>query len=284
MALYYASVVSSQAELEQEVQLRRATENKLREATEQVERAMLAKSEFLAKMSHELKNPLNSIIGYSEILIEGLGEKEDQKCKDLQAIRNAGHRLLELIEDLLDLSKLEAGKMPVHPDRIELRGLFDGMAAKWRTAMVDSGNEFCVGPPAGGEILCDAAKLRRVIENLLSNAAKFTKNGRITFSASLRAGMLVMSVEDTGVGISEKQISRLFETFGNSENETASNYGDDVRLGLPLAHRYCQLMGGELSVQSTLGSGSRFTIQLPVQPVANESQSNPEMEMLTQAA
>jgi signal transduction histidine kinase len=284
MALYYANVVSSQAELEQEVKLRRATEQKLREATEQIERAMLAKSEFLAKMSHELKNPLNSIIGYSEILIENLGEKEDQKYKDLKTIRGAGHRLLELIDDLLDLSKLEAGKMTLHPDRIELRGLFDGMAAKWRSAIVESGNEFRVDPPAAGEIRCDAGKLRRVVENLLSNAAKFTKNGCITFSASTQGGTLVMSVEDTGMGISERQISRLFETFGHSEDETASNYGEDVRLGLPLAQRYCRLMGGELSVQSKLGAGSRFTVELPIQSVAEKKQSVPRMELLIEAA
>jgi signal transduction histidine kinase len=284
MALYYANVVSSQAELEQEVKLRRATEQKLREATEQIERAMLAKSEFLAKMSHELKNPLNSIIGYSEILIENLGEKEDQKYKDLKTIRGAGHRLLELIDDLLDLSKLEAGKMTLHPDRIELRGLFDGMAAKWRSAIVESGNEFRVDPPAAGEIRCDAGKLRRVVENLLSNAAKFTKNGCITFSASTQGGTLVMSVEDTGMGISERQISRLFETFGHSEDETASNYGEDVRLGLPLAQRYCRLMGGELSVQSKLGAGSRFTVELPMQSVAEKKQSVPRMELLIEAA
>jgi len=284
MALYYANVVSSQAELEQEVKLRRATEQKLREATEQIERAMLAKNEFLAKMSHELKNPLNSIIGYSEILIENLGEREDQKYKDLQTIRGAGHRLLELIDDLLDLSKLEAGKMTLHPDRIELRGLFDGMAAKWRSAIVESGNDFRVEPPVAGEILCDASKLRRVVENLLSNAAKFTKNGSITFSASMHGDVLVMSVEDTGMGISEEQISRLFETFGHSEDETASNYGDDVRLGLPLAHRYCSLMGGELTVQSKLGVGSRFAVQLPIQPMAEKKQSVRQMELLTEAA
>lgn len=284
MALYYANVVSSQAELEQEVKLRRATEQKLREATEQIERAMLAKSEFLAKMSHELKNPLNSIIGYSEILIENLGEREDQKYKDLQTIRGAGHRLLELIDDLLDLSKLEAGKMTLHQDRIELRGLFDGMAAKWRPAIVERGNEFRVEPPAAGEIFCDAAKLRRVVENLLSNAAKFTRNGKIAFSASTRGDTLVMSVEDNGAGISERQISGLFETFGHSEDETASNYGDDVRLGLPLAHRYCRLMGGELSVQSKLGTGSCFTIQLPIQLPAEKNQSAPQMELLTEAA
>jgi signal transduction histidine kinase len=284
MALYYANVVSSQVELEQEVQLRRVTEQKLREATEQVERAMLAKSEFLAKMSHELKNPLNSIIGYSEILIEGLGEMEDQKYKDLQTIRGAGHRLLELIDDLLDLSKLEAGRMPLHPDRIELRGLFDGIAAKWRANIAETGNQFYVDPPAAAHILCDSSKLRRVVENLLSNAAKFTKSGRVTFSAALRGDVLTIVVEDTGAGIPESQIGRLFETFGNSENETASNYGEDVRLGLPLAHRYCRLMGGNLSVESKVGSGSRFTIELPIQRADDEKASHHEAELLTAAA
>ena len=283
MALYYANVVSSQAELEQEVKLRRATEQKLREATEQAERATLAKSEFLAKMSHELKNPLNSIIGYSEILIENLGESEGQKCKDLQTIRGAGHRLLELIDDLLDLSKLEAGKMTLHPDRIDIRALFDGIAAKWRSSIVDR-NEFVIEPPDDREILIDVSKLRRVIEVLLSNAVKFTHNGRITFSASTQGDTLTISVEDNGAGISERQISRLFETFDRSENETASNYGDDVRLGLPLAYRYCRLMGGELSVQSKLGAGSRFTIQLPIQPLVETKQSVPELELLTEAA
>jgi signal transduction histidine kinase len=283
MALYYASIVSSQVELEQEVRRHKATERKLREATEQVEQAMLAKSEFLAKMSHELRNPLNSIIGYSEILIEGLDATKDQKHKDLISIRSAGHRLLELINDLLDLSKLEAGKMELHADTIEIAGLFDELAATWRPSIVESGNRFLVESPPAGEIICDSAKLRHVIGNLLSNAAKFTKNGRVTFSGSLRDGLLTVSVEDTGTGIEEKEIGQLFETFGNSEQETASNYGHDVRLGLPLGHRYCRLMGGELSVQSKLGSGSTFTIRLPVRS-GDEIESRSTTELVSQAA
>jgi len=272
MALYYANIVSSQAELEQEVERHKATERKLREATEQAERAMLAKSEFLAKMSHELRNPLNSIIGYSEILIEGHEATMDQRYKDLMSIRAAGHRLLELIDDLLDLSKLEAGKMELHADRFEFGGLFQELAAKWRTAVVENGSQFDVEPPPAMEIIGDGGKLRRVIANLLSNAAKFTKNGRVTFSARVRDGCLLISVEDTGTGIAEGQIDRLFETFGSSDNETASHYGDDVRLGLPLAHRYCRLMGGELSVESKLGLGSKFLLKLPIQLPEDENQ------------
>lgn len=286
MALYYASVVSSQAELELEVKLRRETERKLRQTTEQVQRATLAKSEFLAKMSHELKNPLNSIIGYSEMLVEDLDENESegQKYQDLMSIKGAGHKLLELIDDLLDLSKLEAGRMKLQPEWIALGDVFDRIASEWRHAIVENGNEFHLDLPDAGKILCDEAKLKRVIDNLLSNAAKFTKNGHVTFSASATDNLLTIAVKDTGVGLTPNKICRLFETFGHSEEETASNYADDVRLGLPLAHGYCRLMGGELSVQSTLGYGSCFTIRLPIQSDGDDKRSNPAVRVLTEAA
>lgn len=284
MALYYANVVSSQVELEQEVKLRRATERKLREATTQAQRAMAAKSEFLAKMSHELKNPLNSIIGYSEILIDGMEATDNAKCQDLITIRSAGHKLLELIDDLLDLSKLEAGRMKLQPEPIEFRGLFESIAAHWSSVIAEAGNELHLEPPAAGEILCDAAKLRRVIGSLLSNAAKFTKGGKVTFSASMHDGTLTIVVKDSGVGIVPNMVGRLFETFGQSEDETSSKYADDVRLGLPLAHRYCHLMGGNLSVESELGMGSCFTINLPVQQICEEPRPYPEPQLLVEAA
>jgi signal transduction histidine kinase len=284
MALYYANIVSSQAELEQEVERHKATARQLREATLQVERAMLAKSEFLAKMSHELRNPLNSIIGYSEILIEGLDPTKDQKYRDLTSIRSAGHRLLELINDLLDLSKLEAGKMELHSDRINFKNLFDELATKWGPVVAETGNKFKVGPAPAMEIMCDAPKLRRVIENLLSNAAKFTKDGRIVLTATMDADMLTVAVEDSGTGIAESEIEGLFETFGNSDQETASNYGDDVRLGLPLAHRYCRLMGGELSVKSRLGIGSRFTLRIPVELAAAQGKTPSQKQAMGRAA
>ncbi len=157
------------------------------------------------------------------------------------------------------------------------------MAAEWRPTIVENGNEFRLQPPADVEIVCDVVKLQRVIANLLSNGAKFTKNGRIIFAASIEGSDLVMSVDDTGVGIAPNRIDLLFETFGNSEEETASNYGADVRLGLPLAQRYCRLMGGELSVQSELGLGSRFTVRVPIQQVGNELQRYGQTELLTEA-
>lgn len=288
MALYYANVVSSQAELEQEIQRHKATEKQVRDATAQIERATLAKSEFLAKMSHELRNPLNSIIGYSEVLLDEQELANDQKYKDLNSIKDAGHRLLELINDLLDLSKLEAGKMELQLDRIEIRSMFDEIAENWRAAITDNGNEFKLQPPAVGVIRCDAGKLGRVITSLLSNAAKFTANGCVAFSASMEGGVLTVSVADTGIGIVADRINKLFETFGRSEEETASNYADNVRLGLPLAQRYCRLMGGELSVESQVGYGSCFTIRTPVELLAVDGRHEPEpvleVELLTKAA
>ena len=263
MALYFASIVYSQGELEQEVQCHRVTERHLREATGQAQRALLAKSGFLAKMSHELKNPLNAIIGYSELLIEDADSAETQKCKDLTSIRSAGYRLLGFINDLLELSRLEADKVELRVEEFEFADFFEDLVSRSRPSIVAGGNEFFVQPPAAGRIFCDSQKLRRVFEGLLSNAAKFTKNGRISLSASMQGDSWVVLIEDTGVGIAQARMPSLFETFGRSEDETASKYGDEARLGLPLAYRYCQLMGGKLTVHSELGLGSTATVTLP---------------------
>jgi signal transduction histidine kinase len=284
MALYFASIVSSQGELEQEVRRHQATERKLRDATGQAQRALLAKSEFLAKMSHELKNPLNAIIGYSEILIEDLDGSEPQKCKDLTSIRSAGSKLLELIDDLLDLSKLEAGKVELCVEEFEFADLFEPLVLQFRPSIVEGGNQLILQPPPAGRIVCDLQKLRRVVEGLLSNAAKFTRNGRITFSASVQDDSWIISIEDTGTGIAPARMASLFETFGRSEDETASKYVDEVRLGLPLAYRYCQLMGGKLSVQSKLGLGCTVTVTLPRQSRSVEEPTEVGMELQGQAA
>ena len=264
MALYYANIVSSQSELEQEVLRHRQTERQLREATEQAERAMQAKSEFLAKMSHELKNPLNAIIGFSEILIEQ-SDADDQKTGDLQYIRGAGQKLLELINDLLDLSKLEAGKMDLYSKPLDLGELLNELAAQWRPVMAENGNVFHVElAPGLRGIVGDAAKLKKAVGNLLSNAAKFTKSGLVTLSVASQQDQMIIAVTDTGPGIGREQIVSLFETFGSRAHETSSNYGVDPRLGLPLAQRLCRLMGGDLTVESELGHGSRFKIVIPV--------------------
>lgn len=263
MALYYSNIVSSQSELEQEVKRHRETERELRMATEQVERATLAKSEFLAKMSHELRNPLNAIIGYSEMMLEDTPAGE-QKAADLQSIKGAGYKLLELVSDLLDLSKLEAGKMELHLRQISLGDFIDEAVAAWRTPIEDNGNEFRVDRPSElGDVIIDATKLRQALDNLLSNATKFTRDGCVTLSASSGGGLVVVSVRDTGPGIAPEHIGSLFETFSSSDHETASNYGHDAGLGLPLSQRLCRLMEGNLLVESVLGRGACFTIEIP---------------------
>jgi signal transduction histidine kinase len=265
MALYYARIVSSQSELEQEVRRHLETAQQLRNATEQVERATRAKSEFLAKMSHELRNPLNAIIGYSELLLGDSPPKSDQKSQDLLAIKGAGYRLLELIDDLLDLSKLEAGKMDLHLETISVGRFVDDIASKWKPAVRKKGIEFRVACPSDiGDIVGDETKLRQAINNLLSNAAKYTKHGFVNLTISKGERQLFISVQDSGDGIAPEQIGGLFETFSGSKRETSSNYGDDPGLGLPLTYRLCRLMGGNLTVESQLGLGSRFSIAVPV--------------------
>ena len=284
MALYFASIVYSQGELEREVQRHRATERKLRDATGQAQRALTAKSVFLAKMSHELRNPLNAIIGYSEILIEDARETETQKRMDLTSISNAGYRLLGLINNLLELSKLEAGKVEVAAEEFELADFFDNLVSRSRQSILESGSVLHVQPAPAGRIVCDLQKLQRVVEGLVSNAAKFTRNGHITFSASIRDDSWTLSIEDTGVGIAPAQIASIFETFGKADDETASKYVDGVKLGLPLAYRYCQLMGGKLLVKSELGQGSTVTVVMPTRARAVGKQAEAPVDSQWQAA
>jgi len=269
MALYYANIVSSQFELEQEVESHLETARQLRLATEQVERATRAKSEFLARMSHELRNPLNAIIGYSELLIENLPAINSQKSKDLASISGAGHKLLNLVNDLLDLSKLEAGKMELCYEHVSVVEFVNELTANWQLAIARNGNTFFVDFSADiGGITCDVGRLRQVVNNLLSNAAKFTRRGFVTLTVSKQDGFLAISVKDTGVGMSPEQIGNLFETFGNHGHETSSSYRDDPGLGLPLTQRLCRSMGGDLTVESEVGRGSSFTARVPIQPAS----------------
>jgi signal transduction histidine kinase len=187
MALYFASIVFSQGELEREIQHHQATERRLRDATAQARRALMAKSDFLAKLSHELKNPLNAVIGYSEILLEDLAGTEIQKRKDLTSIRSAGCRLLGLIDALLELSRLEAGKAELRIEELEFADFFENMVSLSRPSIAASGNKLIVRPPPAGRIVCDLQKLQRVVEGLLSNAAKFTENGALRSRLRCRA-------------------------------------------------------------------------------------------------
>lgn len=283
MALYYANIVSSHSELEQEVKRHLQTARELGEATEEAQRALRAKSEFLSNMSHELRTPLNAIIGFSEILMDE-NAPDDQSFADLQAINGAGYKLLGLIDELLDLSKLEAGKMELHVEPFALRSLVDEIAQEWREPIAENGNEFRVDCAADlGEVVGDAAKLRRAIASLLSNAAKYTKGGRVTLAVSNQGGRVMVAVRDSGPGISPDQMLNIFETFGKHDGETSSIYRDDPGLGLPLSQRLCRLMKGELTAESELGHGSCFTIRIPSQPAKHETSNVSESDVLAMA-
>lgn len=265
MALYYAKIVSSQPELEREVAHRLETTERLRQATNEADLANKAKSDFLAKMSHELRTPLNAVIGYSAMLLEDMEEAgRDQQCCDLRRIERAGERLLSLITDLLDLSKLDVGKMELHVESLDVRILVDDVAESYRARIAAGGNTLEVDCPGdAGRIEGDAAKLGRVLDNLLSNAAKFTQDGTVGVSVTRGDEWLTIMVRDTGLGIDAKRLQTLFENFDEDEEATTSKYGG-TGLGLPLSSKLCDLMGGDLAVESKRGKGSCFTLRVPV--------------------
>ena len=247
---------------------RQRAEGQLREAKDEAEAATQAKSQFLASMSHELRTPLNAIIGYSEMLheeAEDLGH--DAFLPDLVKIREAGKHLLSLINDILDLSKIEAGKMDVLLEDFEVADLITQVQSVIEPLMAKNANTLVVDcTPDLGAMRSDQTKLRQNLFNLLSNAAKFTEQGRITLAARriVQDGgdLLEFKVSDTGIGMTAEQLGRLFQAFAQAEASTSRDYGG-TGLGLAITKHFCRMLGGEVAVESKPGKGSTFTITLP---------------------
>src|SRR5262245_58800938 len=223
-------------------------------------------------MSHELRTPLNAILGYSEMLQEEAQDAgQPGLVPDLEKINAAGKHLLELINAVLDLSKIEAGKMEMYLERFAIPALIDEIAAVVRPLAGQRGNTLAIiCAPDVGEMLADQTKVRQTLFNLLSNSCKFTEGGTVSLNvrrerASVReADTIVFDVSDTGIGLSEEQMARLFQDFSQADVSTAKKYGG-TGLGLALSRRLCRMMGGDINVTSQLGRGSTFTVRLPAE-------------------
>jgi len=237
-------------------------------ARDEAIRASQAKSDFLASMSHELRTPLNAIIGYSEILLEESDDLVRPELRpDLEKIRGAGKHLLGLINDILDLSKIEAGKMDLYIESIGIAELLADLGATVQPLMNKNDNAFAVRYDVDlGVAYTDQTKVRQILLNLLSNAAKFTKQGRITLSARLLTkgghNCLEFEVSDTGIGMTTEQMANLYSAFSQADASTTRNYGG-TGLGLAITKQFCGMLGGHIRVESELGKGSTFVVTLP---------------------
>lgn len=268
MAIYYAAVVSSQSHLEHEVQRHREIAVELGQRKEEAERANRAKSVFLAKMSHQLRTPLNAVIGYSEILLEdAVSEANDEQQKDLKRIHNAGKHLLSLVADVLDLSKIDGQNVDLAIQSFDLKSFVEDVAETCRSLIANNGNEFKIEcDPALGTITSDPTRLRQAILNLLSNAGKFTRRGKVVLAANRFArddqDWIEIAVRDTGIGIKTENLQRLFTDFNQAEASTQRQYGG-TGLGLAVSQALCGAMNGRIRVESEYGKGSCFTIEIP---------------------
>ncbi|NTV65129.1 MAG: HAMP domain-containing histidine kinase, partial [Oscillochloris sp.] len=242
-----------------------------RELAERAEAASRAKSTFIANMSHELRTPLNAILGYSQILGSEIRRiNRPDLHDDINQITIAGQHLLELINDVIDLSQIEAGKVEVHPHEVDLAAFMMHMMQAVQDLALRNHNTLMLNcPPEIGLVRIDPAKVRQVLLNLLSNACKFTSQGQVICTVDLRArantpgAYLLLEVRDTGIGMPPAQIEQLFTQFMQADSSRTRRYGG-MGLGLTLSRNLCQLMGGEISVVSNPGQGSTFTVYIPV--------------------
>jgi signal transduction histidine kinase/ActR/RegA family two-component response regulator len=269
---------TSTHELEVEIVHRKRTQEELLTAKQAAEQANRAKSAFLANMSHELRTPLNAIIGYSEMLEEEMQDSgKITNVQDLRKIQSSGKHLLSLINDVLDLSKIEAGKMGLNLETFDIAAMIEEMVTTLKPAIEKNANTFELRMAEdAGTMHADVTKVRQILLNLLSNACKFTDHGTISLEVdrSTMAGQdwIRFRISDTGIGITGKQRDNLFQEFTQADVSIARKYGG-TGLGLAISHRFVQLMKGRIALESLPGQGSTFTVQLPAEAAIEQAES-----------
>jgi PAS domain S-box-containing protein len=275
--LYYEGTVEDITE-------RKRVEDELRRAKTAAEEANRSKSQFLANMSHELRTPLNAIIGYSELLrdeAEDIGQ--ESFIRDLTKIEKAGKHLLELINGVLDIAKIEAGKMEVHAETFDVAMMIQDVATTIAPVVEKNDNHLEVVAPADlGTMHTDVTKVRQSLFNLLGNAGKFTHQGRVRLEVERKregsAEVMLFRVSDTGVGMNAEQVSKIFDAFTQADASTTRKFGG-TGLGLAITREFSRMLGGDTQVASELGRGSTFTLRIPVhygtyaEPAANTAEA-----------
>jgi GAF domain-containing protein/CheY-like chemotaxis protein len=236
----------------------------IEEKSRELEVASKHKSQFLASMSHELRTPLNAIIGVSEMLLEDAHDlKRDDEIEPLDRVLRAARHLLALINDILDLSKIEAGRMELHLESFPLAPLIEDVGKTIEPMAAKNGNRIVVDCAADlGNVHADQTRFRQALLNLASNANKFTEQGTVTIVARPQRDWITVAVADTGIGMTPEQMGKLFQEFSQASSTTASKYGG-TGLGLAISRHFCRMMGGDITVESNPGAGSTFTVRLP---------------------
>jgi signal transduction histidine kinase len=289
MAFFYANALASQAELQTEMEQHLGTAADLLAATEEARRSGTAKSDFIARMSHELRAPLNAIIGYSEMLLEDAESDDDATTiSDLTRIRDAGHYLLKLVNKILDLSRLEAGKMDSAQEWVDCNEVVVAVMREVAPLAEKNGDALSfVKQDDLGLIRVDALKLKQALSHILENAAQYTHNGTITVTASRSQAeggeQISLSVADTGPGIARERLPYLlnnFETLDDDDNRSAGGAG----LGLALSKKLCDLVNAQLSVESEVGRGSVFTVTLSAKDAATSAAHDTDIAALAEEA